>query len=167
MLLYTSPCLQYSVPHGGREINDFQRACNASHKVVSDSLQSHELQECQAPLSMGFSRKEYWSGLPFPFPEDLPHTGIEPRSLAFWADYSLFELQGRPQKAGVSDNAPIGDIDHDNRWAFSNYTSSLPRFSEHPRGVCASHVSRVPLFASLWTRASQAPLSTGFSKHEY
>ena len=34
----------------------------------------------QAPLSMGFSRQEYWSGLPFPSPGDLPDTGIEPRS---------------------------------------------------------------------------------------
>ena len=30
--------------------------------------------------SMGFSRQEYWSGLPFPSPEDLPHPGIDPRS---------------------------------------------------------------------------------------
>ena len=34
------------------------------------------------PLSMGFSRQEYWSGLPFPSPEDLPNPGIEPRSPA-------------------------------------------------------------------------------------
>ena len=34
------------------------------------------------PPSMGFSRKEYWSGLPFPFPEDLPDPGLEPRSPA-------------------------------------------------------------------------------------
>ena len=33
----------------------------------------------QAPLSMGFSKQEYWSGLPFPSPEDLPDPGIEPR----------------------------------------------------------------------------------------
>ena len=33
-----------------------------------------------APLSMGFSRQEYWSGLPFPSPEDLPDPGIKPRS---------------------------------------------------------------------------------------
>ena len=32
----------------------------------------------QAPLSMGFSRQEYWSGLPFPPPGDLPNTGIKP-----------------------------------------------------------------------------------------
>ena len=35
----------------------------------------------QAPLSVGFSRQEYWSGLPFPSPEDLPNPGIEPPSL--------------------------------------------------------------------------------------
>ena len=34
----------------------------------------------QAPLSMGFCRQEYWSGLPFPFPGDLPDPGIEPES---------------------------------------------------------------------------------------
>ena len=36
----------------------------------------------QAPLSMGFPRQEYWSGLPFPSPGDLPDPGIEPRSPA-------------------------------------------------------------------------------------
>ena len=40
----------------------------------------------QAPLSMGFSRQEYWSGLPFPSPRDLPDPGIEPRSPALEAD---------------------------------------------------------------------------------
>ena len=37
---------------------------------------------CQAPLSMGFSRQEYWSGLPFPSPGYLPDSRIEPMSLA-------------------------------------------------------------------------------------
>ena len=36
---------------------------------------------CQAPLSMGFSRQEYWSGLPFPPPGDLPNPGVKPTSL--------------------------------------------------------------------------------------
>ena len=40
----------------------------------------------QAPPSMGFSRQEYWSGLPFPSPEYLPDPGIEPRSPAFKQD---------------------------------------------------------------------------------
>ena len=53
--------------------------------VVSDSLRPHGLLSCQAPLSMEFSRQEYWTGLPFPSPEDLPDPGIEPRSPALQA----------------------------------------------------------------------------------
>ena len=50
----------------------------------------------QAPLSMGFSRQEYWSGLPFPFPGDLPNPGIEPKSPALQADALTSEpLQSR------------------------------------------------------------------------
>jgi len=40
----------------------------------------------QDPLSMGFSRQEYWSGLPFPSPGDLPNPGLEPRSPVLRAD---------------------------------------------------------------------------------
>ena len=40
----------------------------------------------QAPLSMGFSRQDYWSGLPFLSPGDLPNPGIEPRSPALQTD---------------------------------------------------------------------------------
>ena len=40
----------------------------------------------QAPQSMGFSREEYWSGLPFPSPGDLPNPGIKPRSPALQSD---------------------------------------------------------------------------------
>ena len=46
----------------------------------------------QAPLSMGFSRQEYWSGLPFPSPGDLPSPGREPGSPALQADSLLTEL---------------------------------------------------------------------------
>ena len=45
---------------------------------------------CQAPLSMGFSRQEHWSGLPFPSPEDLPDPGIEPASPELQADSFFF-----------------------------------------------------------------------------
>ena len=47
---------------------------------------------CQAPLSMGFSREEYWNGLPFPSPEDLPDPGTEPGSPALQADSLPNEL---------------------------------------------------------------------------
>jgi len=55
----------------------------------------------QAPLSMGFSRQEYWSGLPFPPPGDLPDPGIEPKSLispalagGFFTSSTAWEAQG-------------------------------------------------------------------------
>ena len=47
---------------------------------------------CQAPLSMGLLRQEYWSGLPFPSPGDLPNPGIEPGSPAFQVDDIPTEL---------------------------------------------------------------------------
>ena len=50
----------------------------------------------QAPLSMGFSRQEYWSGLPFPSPRNLPNPGIEPRSPALQTLYHLSH-QGSPE----------------------------------------------------------------------
>ena len=46
----------------------------------------------QAPLSMGFSRRVYWSGLPFPPPGDLPDSGIKPRSPDLQADSLPSEL---------------------------------------------------------------------------
>ena len=51
----------------------------------------------QAPLSMEFSRQEYWSGLPFPSPGDLPDSGMEPRSPALQADALPSEPPGKPQ----------------------------------------------------------------------
>ena len=54
---------------------------------------------CQAPLSMGFSRQKYWSGLPFPPPGDLPDPGIEPVSLtspALAGGFSPLVPPGKP-----------------------------------------------------------------------
>ena len=48
------------------------------------------------PPSMGFSRQEYWSGLPFLSPGDLPNPGIEPRSPALQADSLPFVPPGKP-----------------------------------------------------------------------
>ena len=49
----------------------------------------------QAPLSVGLSRQEYWSGLSFPSPDDLPNSGIKPWSLTLQADSLLSKLQGK------------------------------------------------------------------------
>ena len=50
----------------------------------------------QAPLSMGFSRQEYWSGLPFPSPGDLPVPGIKPASPALAGSFFIVEPLGKP-----------------------------------------------------------------------
>ena len=50
----------------------------------------------QAPQSMGFSRQEYWSGLPFPSPGDLPNPGVEPGLLHFRQTLYCLSHQGRP-----------------------------------------------------------------------
>ena len=77
-----------------------------SSSVVSDSLWPMDC-SCQAPLSMGFSREEYWSGLPFS-PGDLPNSGIEPTPPASSAMAGgFFTVWARPQerrKGGHSTN---------------------------------------------------------------
>ena len=50
---------------------------------------------CQAPLSVGFSRQEYWSGLLFPSPGDIPNPGIKPRTSTSQADSLLSEPPGK------------------------------------------------------------------------
>ena len=50
----------------------------------------------QAPLSMGFSRQEYWSGLPFIPPGDLPHPGIKPKSPALAGGFLTTAPPGKP-----------------------------------------------------------------------
>ena len=59
--------------------------------LVAPGTVAHE-----AALSMGFSRQEYWSKLPFPSPGDLSNLGIEPRSPALQVDYLPAEPQGKP-----------------------------------------------------------------------
>ena len=51
---------------------------------------------CLVPVSMGFCRQEYWSGLPFPSPGDLPNSGSEPRSPALQADSLPTKPLGKP-----------------------------------------------------------------------
>ena len=65
---------------------------------MSDSLQPHELYvACQAPLSMGLSRQEYWSGLPFPPPGDLPDPGIRPAFPALGGGFFTTAPPGKPK----------------------------------------------------------------------
>ena len=63
---------------------------------MSNSLATPWTVAHQAPQSMGFPRQEYWSGLPFPPPGDLPNAGIEPVSPAV-ADSLPLSHQGSPR----------------------------------------------------------------------
>ena len=62
---------------------------------MSDAFETQWTIALQAPLSMGFPRQDYWSGLPFPPPGDLPDPGIEPRFPVSWADSSPSEPLGK------------------------------------------------------------------------
>ena len=62
---------------------------------------------CQASMSIGFSRQEYWSGLPFSPPGDLPNPGIEPRSPALYADSLPLSHQGSPYDYTTKSNLQI------------------------------------------------------------
>ena len=67
---------------------------NCSCLVLSNSSVTPRTIAHQAPLSVGFSRQEYWRGLPFPFPGDLPNPGIELTSPALPVDSLLLSHQG-------------------------------------------------------------------------
>ena len=64
---------------------------------------------CQAPLSMGFPRQEYCSGLPFPSPGDLPDPGFEPASPALAGRFLTTEPLGKPLTVIVRDRRPGGE----------------------------------------------------------
>ena len=61
----------------------------------------------QAPLSMGFSRQEHWSGLPFPSPGGLPSPGIEPASPALAGGFFTSEPPGKPLEAVLVVPRPV------------------------------------------------------------
>ena len=66
-----------------------------SHSVMSDSFATPQTVAHQPPLSMGFSRQEYWSGLPCPPPGDLPNPGIKCKSPILEADSLSSEPPGK------------------------------------------------------------------------
>ena len=66
----------------------------ACMRAVISPLQPQGLHPIQAPLPMGFSRQEHWSGLPFPFPGDLPDSGIKLTSPALAGGFFTSESSG-------------------------------------------------------------------------
>ena len=87
-------CLGRGLKERGQVMVPKLWACVLSCSVVSDSLRPHGL-GLQAPLSMGFPRQEYWSGLPFPPPGVLPDPKIKPASPARAGGFFTTEPPGR------------------------------------------------------------------------
>ena len=67
-----------------------------SYQVMSDLFVTPWTITCQDPLSMGFPRQEYWHGLPFPSPRDLPNPEIKPMSPALAGTFFTTEPPGKP-----------------------------------------------------------------------
>ena len=98
-----------------------------SRSGVSDSLWPPWTVALQATLSMGFSRQEYWSVLPFPSSGDLSDSGIEPGSPALWADSLLSEPPGKPPKNIVGKYNLLKNVNKISlrKWLLSWYLKSI------------------------------------------
>ena len=139
---------------------------------------------CQAPLSMGFSRQEYWSGLRFPSPGDLPEPGIKPGSPASQVDSLLLSHEGslpNPAAAaaaakslqsyptlcdpidGSPPGSPVPEILQARtlEWVAISFSNAWKWKNK------VKSLSHVQLLATLWTAPHQAPPSMGFSRQEY
>ena len=73
-----------------------EKSESVNRSVMSNSLVTPCTVACQAFLSMGFPRQEYWSGLPFLSPGDLPDSGLEPGTPALQVDSLPLSHQGSP-----------------------------------------------------------------------
>ena len=85
----------------------------------------------QAPLSMGFSRQEYWSGLPFPSPGDIPKSGIEPWSPALQADALISELREKGNAKECSNYHTIALISHASKVIVKILQARLQQYVNH------------------------------------
>ena len=116
----------------------------------------------QAPPSMGFSRQEYWSGLPFPSPGYLPNPGIEPRSPTLQA-YALTSEPPRKPPAWVQMNSPRWPSHMDHPLSHSAVpflsTPQLERSAAFcfSQGEVSSHWTLLPIAMHLQCMCNQSP----------
>ena len=102
-----------------------------SHSVVSDSLQPCGLQSTMPLWSWGFSRQEYWSGLPYPPPGDLPNWGIEPRSPTLQGDALLSETPEKPVTEYQFHNIQkLNSTLLNNQWVKKDITMGIRKYFE-------------------------------------
>ena len=137
----------------------------------------------QAPLSMGFSRQEYWNGLPLPSPGHLPNPGIKPLSPALQANSLLSQPPGKPDTYtaaaaakslescptlcdpidGSSPGSPVPGI----LQARTLERVAISFSNAWKWKMKVTSLSRVQPSVTPWTAAFQAPPSVGFSRQEY
>ena len=132
----------------------------------------------QTPLSMGFPKQEYWSGLPFSSLGDLPGPGIEPSSPALQVDslplshprspyihiYMLLSHFSHVWLCDPIDSSPPGSSVPGILQARTLEWVAINAWKWKVKGKL---LSRVRLFMTPWIAAYQAPLSMGFSRQEY
>ena len=95
--MFGSSVLDLDVHASNQQPRDSLLVFVSSRSGVSDSATPWTAAH-QAPLSLGFSRQEYWSGLPSPSPEDLPDPGIDPTSPALAGGFFTTEPCGKPSE---------------------------------------------------------------------
>ena len=94
----------------------------------------------QAPSSMRFSRQEYWSGLPFPSPGDLPEPGIKPGSLTLRADALTSEPPGKAMVFKVV-MYRCESLGHKEGWALKNWCSQIVVLKKTLENLCTARRS--------------------------
>ena len=107
-----------------KEGKEMVKSESESCSVMSDFLRPHG-------LSMEFSRPEYWSGLPFPSPGNLPNPGIEHRSPALQADSLPAEPPEKPKTTGVGSLTLLQGIflTHELNWGLQHCRWTLYQLS--------------------------------------
>ena len=130
----------------------------------------------RVPVSMGFSRQEYWSGLPCPFPGHLSIQGSEPcllqllhcrHILYHWATANAKSLQSCPTLCDLIDISPPGSPVPGILQARTLEWVAISFSKAWKWKVKVKSLSRVRLLATPWIAAYQAPPSMGFSKQDY
>ena len=108
-------------------------ACVINHSSPVQLCVTLSTVACQAPMSMGFSRQEYWSGLPCPPPGDLPNPGIKPVSLQFSSVQWLSHVQlfATPWTAARQASLSIT-----NSWSLPKITSTESLMSSNHLILC-------------------------------
>ena len=134
---------------------------------MSDSLR---------PLSMGFSRQEYWSEFLFPSPGDLPNPGVKPGSPTLQADASSSEPPGKPinsyyisfkKKMALYSSSRVWNEETSSSLSTFWIPSCLQKHLHLPYVCMYQGLSQVNLFVTQQTVAHQASLSMEFSRQEY